>query len=263
MGIKTYKPTSAGRRRMSGFDFEEITKSRPEKKLVRGKRSTGGRNNQGRTTARFRGGGHRRRYREIDFRREKVGIPARVAAIEYDPNRSARIALLHYADGEKRYIVAPQGLAVGEVVVSSRNADVKPGNVLPLRFIPLGTTIYGIELKLVDLAQRQVLGQRRHFALQIGLIATGALQIIGQGRRGRLVVGGRSGLAGCFICAGDFFRGDDGFIRGGLIADRFVRRQHGCGESRDRSGGFIGVCLIGRPGRVGRRLNKCIVAVQE
>ncbi|MBN1774347.1 MAG: 50S ribosomal protein L2 [Deltaproteobacteria bacterium] len=153
MGIKVYKPTSSARRRTSGFDFEEITKSKPEKKLARGKRASGGRNNQGRTTARFRGGGHRRRYREIDFRREKVGIPARVAAIEYDPNRSARIALLHYADGEKRYILAPQGLAVGEVVVSSRNADIKPGNVLPLRFIPLGTTIYGVELKLGKGAQ--------------------------------------------------------------------------------------------------------------
>ena len=153
MGIKIYKPTSSARRQTSGFDFKEITKSKPEKKLARGKRSSGGRNNQGRTTARFRGGGHRRRFREIDFRREKVGIPARVAAIEYDPNRSARIALLHYADGEKRYIIAPQELAVGEVVVSSRNADIKAGNVLPLRFIPLGTTIHGVELKLGKGAQ--------------------------------------------------------------------------------------------------------------
>jgi large subunit ribosomal protein L2 len=153
MGIKTYKPTSAARRRMQGFDFEEITKSKPEKQLSRGKRSSGGRNSQGRITARFRGGGHRRRFREIDFRREKVGIPARVAAIEYDPNRSARIALLHYADGEKRYIVAPQDLAVGEVIVSSRNADIKPGNVLPLRFIPLGTMIHAVELKLGKGAQ--------------------------------------------------------------------------------------------------------------
>ncbi|MBI5499725.1 MAG: 50S ribosomal protein L2 [Deltaproteobacteria bacterium] len=153
MGIKHYKPTSPGRRRMSGYDFSEITKDRPEKKLTRGKPSTGARNNQGRTTSRFRGGGHKRSYREIDFRREKVGIPARVAAIEYDPNRSARIALLHYVDGEKRYIVAPMELKVGDTVVSSRNADIKPGNVLPLRFIPLGTMIYGIELKLGKGAQ--------------------------------------------------------------------------------------------------------------
>jgi len=148
MGIKRYKPTSPGHRQMTGFDFEEITKSRPEKKLSRGKVSTGGRNNQGRTTSRFRGGGHKRRLRLVDFRREKVGIPARVAAIEYDPNRSARIALLHYADGEKRYILAPAELQVGETIVSSRNADIKPGNVLPLRFIPLGTMIHNIELKL-------------------------------------------------------------------------------------------------------------------
>jgi large subunit ribosomal protein L2 len=153
MGIKHYKPTSAGRRVQSAFDFAEITKDKPEKKLARGKRGTGGRNNQGRMTARFRGGGHKRRYRVIDFRREKVGIPAVVAAIEYDPNRSARIALLHYADGEKRYILAPSELQVGEKIVSSRNADIKPGNVLPLRFIPLGTMIHAIELKLGKGAQ--------------------------------------------------------------------------------------------------------------
>ena len=153
MGIKHYKPTSPGRRRMSGYDFSEITKDRPEKKLAAGKRASGGRNNQGRTTTRFRGGGHKRRYREIDFRREKVGVPAKVAAIEYDPNRSARIALLHYADGEKRYIVAPAGVGVGDTIVSSRNADIKPGNVLPLRFIPLGTMVYAIELKLGKGAQ--------------------------------------------------------------------------------------------------------------
>jgi len=148
MGIKHYKPTSPGRRKMSNVDFGEITKSRPEKKLTRGKASTGARNNQGRTTTRFRGGGHKRRLRMIDFRREKVGIPALVAAIEYDPNRSARIALLHYADGEKRYILAPAELKVGDRIVSSRNADIKPGNVLPLRCIPLGTMIHSIELKL-------------------------------------------------------------------------------------------------------------------
>jgi large subunit ribosomal protein L2 len=153
MGIKHYKPTSPGRRRMSGYDFAEITKERPEKKLATGKRSSGGRNNQGRTTTRFRGGGHKRRFREIDFRREKVGVPAKIAAIEYDPNRSARIALLHYADGEKRYIVAPAGVEVGDTIVSSRNADIKPGNVLPLRFIPLGTMVYAIELKLGKGAQ--------------------------------------------------------------------------------------------------------------
>jgi large subunit ribosomal protein L2 len=153
MGIKHYKPTSPGRRRMSGFDFAELTAEQPLKGLARGKTSSGGRNNQGRTTTRFRGGGHKRRLRLIDFRREKVGVPARVAAIEYDPNRSARIALLHYADGERRYVLAPHELKVGDVVVSSRNADIKPGNVLPLRFIPPGTMIHGLEMKLGKGAQ--------------------------------------------------------------------------------------------------------------
>jgi large subunit ribosomal protein L2 len=153
MAIKHRKPTSPGRRHATGFDFGEITKAKPEKKLARGKRSTGGRNNTGRTTARFRGGGHRRRLREIDFRREKVGVPARVAAIEYDPNRSARIALLCYEDGEKRYVVAPHDLRVGDKIVCSRHADIRPGNVLPLRHIPLGTVIHGIEMKLGKGAQ--------------------------------------------------------------------------------------------------------------
>lgn len=148
MGVKGFKPTSAGKRHQKGYDFAEVTKSTPEKKLSRGKRGTGGRNAQGRVTTRFRGGGHKRRLREIDFRREKVGVPARVAAIEYDPNRSARIALLHYLDGEKRYVVAPNELAVGDMVVASRHADIKPGNVLPLRDVPLGTLVHNIEIKL-------------------------------------------------------------------------------------------------------------------
>src|SRR5436190_13339897 len=130
MGIKTFKPTSAARRFYSVSDFVEITKSVPEKKLLEHQSSTGGRNHHGRITSRFRGGGHKQRYRIIDFRREKIGVPARVAAIEYDPNRTARIALLHYADGEKRYILAPDGLKVGDQVVSSKLADIRPGNSL-------------------------------------------------------------------------------------------------------------------------------------
>lgn len=147
MGIKTYKPTSPARRYYTGSDFAEITKSEPEKSLTSGKRSTGGRNNLGRLTARFRGGGHRRRLRDIDFRREKIGVPARVASIEYDPNRTARIALLNYVDGEKRYILAPDGMKVGDTIVASRHADIKPGNSITLRFIPLGTAIHNVELK--------------------------------------------------------------------------------------------------------------------
>ena len=147
MGIKTYKPTSPARRFYTSSDFREITKDKPERSLTKGKHSSGGRNNNGRTTTRFRGGGHKRRYRTIDFKRNKIGVPARVAAVEYDPNRSARIALLKYADGEKSYILCPDGLKVGDEVVASRHADIKPGNAMTLRNIPMGTAIHNIEMK--------------------------------------------------------------------------------------------------------------------
>ncbi|MCX7981559.1 MAG: 50S ribosomal protein L2 [Syntrophales bacterium] len=147
MGIKAYKPTSPGRRFQTGYDFEEITATKPEARLVVPLKKSGGRNNYGRMTSRHIGGGHKRKYRIIDFRRDKIDIPAKVATIEYDPNRSARIALLHYADGEKRYIIAPDKLAVGDVVISSEQADIKPGNALPLKNIPLGTLIHNVELK--------------------------------------------------------------------------------------------------------------------
>jgi large subunit ribosomal protein L2 len=147
MALKKFNPTSAGRRFQTSLTFEEITAVRPEKSLTVGMRSTGGRNNQGRITSRYMGGGNKRLYRLIDFRRDKMGVPAKVASIEYDPNRTARIALLHYADGEKRYILAPNGLTVGAQVVAGPTADILPGNALPLRGIPLGTTIHNIELK--------------------------------------------------------------------------------------------------------------------
>jgi large subunit ribosomal protein L2 len=147
MGIRTFKPTSPARRYYSVSDFKEITKSTPERSLTEHQTSTGGRNNNGRITSRFRGGGHKQRYRIIDFKRDKIGIPAKVAAVEYDPNRTARIALLHYADGEKRYILAPDGIVVGATLIASRNADIKAGNSLSLRFIPPGTTIHNVELK--------------------------------------------------------------------------------------------------------------------
>lgn len=147
MGLKFYKPTSPGLRGMSVVTTEDLTKKRPEKRLTEFHHRRAGRNNAGRTTVRFRGGGHKQLYRRIDFRRDKLGVPARVAAIEYDPNRSARIALLHYADGEKRYILAPVGLAVNDVVQSGPTAEIKPGNALPLENIPLGTMIHNIELK--------------------------------------------------------------------------------------------------------------------
>lgn len=146
MPIKKYKPTSPGRRDMTGSTFEEITRSEPLRRLVRELRKRGGRNNLGRVTVRHRGGGHKRLYRLIDFRRDKLNIPARVEAIEYDPNRSARIALLLYADGERRYIIAPLGLRVGDTVVSGPNAEVRVGNALPIRQIPVGTMVHNVEL---------------------------------------------------------------------------------------------------------------------
>jgi large subunit ribosomal protein L2 len=147
MPVKSFKPVTPSRRFMTVVTRDEITKDRPEKSLVEGKTRSGGRNNKGQITIWFRGGGHKRRYRVVDFRRDKTGVPARVAAIEYDPNRSARIALLHYADGEKRYILAPVGLTVGQTVVSGPEADIRPGNALPLENIPSGTTIHNIELR--------------------------------------------------------------------------------------------------------------------
>jgi len=145
MGLKNYKPTSAGRRLMTVSDFAEITKDRPEKKLTRALRKTGGRNAHGHITTRHIGGGHKRRYRQIDWRRDKDGVPARVAAIEYDPNRSARIALLHYRDGEKRYILAPVGVSVGDTLLSGEGVDIRPGNTLPIKSIPVGTIVHNVE----------------------------------------------------------------------------------------------------------------------
>jgi large subunit ribosomal protein L2 len=148
MGIKNFKPTSPARRYYSVADFKELTKGvTPEKSLLEGQSNTGGRNAHGRITSRFRGGGHKQRYRIIDWKRDKVGVPAKVATIEYDPNRTTRIALLNYVDGEKRYIIAPEGMLVGDTVITSKNADIKPGNAMMLRYIPLGTTIHNIEMK--------------------------------------------------------------------------------------------------------------------
>jgi len=147
MPVKKYKPTSPGRRDMTGSTFEEITRSKPTRSLLTQKRRRGGRNNTGRITVRHRGGGHKRRYRLIDFRRDKLNIPAKVESIEYDPNRSARIALLLYADGERRYIIAPLGLRVGDRVMSGVDADVRVGNTLPIRSIPVGSLVHNVELQ--------------------------------------------------------------------------------------------------------------------
>jgi large subunit ribosomal protein L2 len=147
MTVRKYKPTSPGRRGASVSGFDELTRPRPEKALVDKGRAKAGRNDQGRITTRHQGGGNKRRYRRVDFRRNKDGVPAKVAHIEYDPNRSARIALLHYVDGEKRYILAPQGLSVGDTLMSGERADIRPGNALPLRNIPVGTVVHAVELK--------------------------------------------------------------------------------------------------------------------
>ncbi len=147
MPLKKFKPTSPGRRFMAVLSRDEITRDKPVRSLTRGLTKSGGRNNNGRTTAFWRGGGHKRRYRAIDFRRDKIGVPGKVSSIEYDPNRSARVALLSYLDGEKRYIVAPDGLQVGEVLVSGPEADIKVGNALPVTNIPTGTICHNIEMK--------------------------------------------------------------------------------------------------------------------
>ena len=147
MGIKTHKPTSPGRRFLKRNNFAEVTKGTPEKKLTKSLKKSGGRNNTGRMTVRHRGGGHKRRYRVVDFKRNKTGVPATVKAIEYDPNRSALLALLYYTDGEKAYILAPQKLSVGDEVISSAQADIKPGNSLKLRYMPVGTVVHNVELR--------------------------------------------------------------------------------------------------------------------
>jgi large subunit ribosomal protein L2 len=172
MAVKVYKPTSPGRRGMTGYSFEEITTASPEKSLMREKRGKSGRNNTGRVTVRHRGGGHKRAYRLIDFKRDKHNIPAKVASIEYDPNRSARIALLVYADGEKRYIIAPVSVQVGDTLQSGPNAPLRDGNALPMRSIPVGSTIHNIELEVGRGAQlvrsagtaAQLIGRENNYA---------------------------------------------------------------------------------------------------
>jgi len=173
MAIKKFKPITNGRRNMTASDFSELTTDKPEKSLLAPLSKKAGRNNQGRITTRHQGGGHKRKYRIIDFKRDKDGIPGRVATIEYDPNRSANIALIHYADGEKRYILATKGMQVGQEIMSGPDADIKPGNALPLADIPVGTTIHNIELKpgrggqLVRSAgaEAQLLGKEERYAL--------------------------------------------------------------------------------------------------
>jgi large subunit ribosomal protein L2 len=184
MAIKKYKATSNGRRNMSTSDFAEITTDKPEKSLLQPLSKRGGRNNQGKLTVRHQGGGHKRQYRVIDFKRDKDGIPGRVATIEYDPNRSANIALINYADGEKRYILAPKGIQVGQQIFSGEDADIKTGNALPLMNIPVGTVIHNIELKpgrggqlaRSAGAEAQILGREEKYVLV--RLASGEVRLV-------------------------------------------------------------------------------------
>ena len=173
MSIKKVKPTSPGRRFQTYSSFEEITRTTPERRLLKSLKKSGGRNAHGRITIRHRGGGHKRHYRVIDFKREKTGIPSKVAAIEYDPNRSSRIALLHYADGEKRYILAPLELQPGQIVEAGENADIKVGNAIPLKNIPDGTIVHNVELKIGKGGQLA-----RSAGTQIQLMARSKLRLV-------------------------------------------------------------------------------------
>lgn len=253
MGLKQYRPTSPGRRGMTVLMNAELAKKRPEASLTEFHPRAGGRNNVGRVTVRFRGGGHKRLYRRIDFKRDKIGIPARVAAIEYDPNRSARIALLHYADGEKRYILAPEGLNVNDRIQSGVQAEVRPGNALPLMNMPLGTTVHNLELKpgkggqLIRSAGSfaQVMGREENY-VQVRLKSGEMRRILGVcmatvGRVGNLdhenVVVGKAGRMR--------WRGRMPHVRG--VAMNPVDHPHGGGEGKSGQGNPHPVSPWGMP----------------
>ena len=262
MAIRKYKPTTPGRRHGSVSDFSEITRSTPEKSLVRPLTKTGGRNSYGRVTSRHRGGGHKRAYRVIDFkRRDKDGIPANVAEIEYDPNRTANIALLHYVDGEKRYILAPKGLKQGSRVESGPKADIKPGNALPMRNIPLGTVIHNVELnpgqgaKLARSAGSsvQLVAKEGRFAQlrlpsgeirNVDLDCRATIGEVGNAEQGNISLG-KAGRAR--------WKGQRPKVRG--VAMNPVDHPHGGGEGRT-SGGRHPVSPWGKPEGRTRRPNK-------
>ncbi|ADG87292.1 50S ribosomal protein L2 [Thermobispora bispora] len=262
MGIRKYKPTTPGRRGASVSDFSEITRSRPEKSLLAPLHRKGGRNHHGRVTARHQGGGHKRAYRIIDFRRnDKDGIPAKVAHIEYDPNRTARIALLHYADGEKRYILAPVGLKQGDLVENGPTADIKPGNCLPLRNIPTGTFIHAVELrpgggaKLARSAgaQIQLLAKEGNYATL--RMPSGEMRMVDV--RCRATVGQVGNTEQANISIGkagrNRWKGKRPSVRG--VAMNPVDHPHGGGEGKT-SGGRHPVNPKGKPEGRTRRPNK-------
>ena len=264
MSIKKYKATSNGTRNMSGLDFAEITTDKPEKSLLRPLAKRAGRNNQGRITMRHHGGGHKRQYRLIDFKRNKDGIPGRVATIEYDPNRSANIALIHYADGEKRYILAPKGLEVGQTIESGEGADIKTGNALPLGNIPVGTVIHNVELKpgrggqlaRSAGAEAQILGREGKYTLvrlasgEVRLILTTCRATIGQvgNIEHELVRVGKAGRSR--------WLGKRPTVRGSAMNP--VDHPHGGGEGRTPIGRPSPVSPWGKPtlGKKTRSVNK-------
>ncbi len=262
MAIRKYNPTTPGRRHGSVSDFSEITRSYPEKSLVRPITKTGGRNSYGRVTSRHRGGGHKRAYRLIDFKRnDKDGVPARVAQIEYDPNRTANIALLHYADGEKRYIIAPQGVTVGTVIENGPKADIKPGNNLPMRNIPLGTVIHAVELNAGQGARLarsagssiQLVAKEGRFAQlrlpsgeirNVDIDCRATVGTVGNAEQGNISLG-KAGRAR--------WKGQRPKVRG--VAMNPVDHPHGGGEGRT-SGGRHPVSPWGKPEGRTRRPNK-------
>jgi large subunit ribosomal protein L2 len=261
MGIKRYKPTTPGRRGASGSDYKEVTRRTPEKSLTAPLKSSGGRNAHGRITARYRGGGNKRRYRIVDFRRNKDGVPAKVFSIEYDPNRNCRIALLHYLDGEKRYILAPDKLGVGDMVQSGEGADIKPGNALPLRNIPIGTVVHGVELRpgggakiaraagtSVQLLAKE--GKHAHLRMpsgEIRLVESACRATVGEvgNAEWELINWGKAGRTR--------YKGRRGHVRGVVMNP--VDHPLGGGEGRT-SGGRHPVSPWGKPEGRTRRPNK-------
>ncbi len=269
MPVKRYRPTSAGRRFVTVMDFSDLTKKAPEKALTEVKKKHSGRNNNGHITVRHQGGGYRLQYRVIDFKRLKDGVPAKIAAIEYDPNRSARIALLHYRDGEKRYILAPLGLAIGDLVESGEKADIKTGNALPLRAIPLGTVIHNIELrpgqggKLVRSAgsSAQLMAKEGEYAQvrmpsgevrRISVVCRATIGQLGNADHENLVIG-KAGR--------QRHMGTRPSVRG--VAMNPVDHPHGGGEARSTSGRPPttpwGQMTMGKKTRRNKRTSKMIV----
>ena len=264
MAIKKYKATSNGRRNMSGLTFSEITTDKPEKSLLEPIKKQAGRNNQGRITVRHQGGGHKRQYRVIDFKRNKDGIPGRVATIEYDPNRTANIALINYADGAKRYILAPKGLQVGQEIFSGEDADIKVGNALPLKNIPVGTTIHNIELKpgrggqlaRSAGAEAQILGREEKYVLvrlasgEVRLVLATCRATIGQvgNIENELIRSGKAGRSR--------WKGIRPTVRGSVMNP--VDHPHGGGEGRTPIGRKSPVSPWGKPtlGKKTRKRNK-------